>query len=356
MRRARGFTLMEVMIAMALTTIITAAVLAIVRTQLIAFEMNDQVTRTQQNARAAMDFVETAVRRACGGIASGGIGVNVPGKQGPAACLSYNDGPTVSLTAIDTTSPDPKLPDLIEVVYASGAMTAAYSAANLTTALSLDVFDGRSFAIGDYVLVGDFQSAYLFKVSGRSDITTDKNHPNAATLSFGPLSGPVVPPATGVNLPPNPPVLKASTYTFFVMPSKIDTYANMLMVDPDGVASTNHLDFSKVQPAVDGVIDFQVAIGIDNNADGTPEEWIGDDDPGETLPGVPWNSSNVATPPQLRQVRLSLLLQTANKYAGAQPPLPQFEDRTSYPAVTSYAPRYRSVRMVVAPRAWNLGE
>ena len=62
---------------------------------------------------------------------------------------------------------------------------------------------------------------------------------------------------------------------------------------------------------------------------------------------------------QLRQVRLSLLLQTLNQYAGSPPTVTASEDRTSpYPpfATGAAVPRYRSVRMVVAPRAWNLTE
>jgi Tfp pilus assembly protein PilW len=70
---------MEIMIAMALTSIVTTAVLAIVRIQMRMFEMNDQVVRTQENARAAMDFLETMARRACGAVSSGAIGVNVAG-------------------------------------------------------------------------------------------------------------------------------------------------------------------------------------------------------------------------------------------------------------------------------------
>jgi hypothetical protein len=139
------------------------------------------------------------------------------------------------------------------------------------------------------------------------------------------------------------------------------------MVDPDGVASPNHLDFTRVMPAAEGVVDFQVAVGNDGNGDGVisetsaspgSDEWIGNG-AGEIIPAPPWNAGSLATPPQLRQLRLSLLFQTANSYGGVAAPLPTFEDRpaSSYPSVAAAgAPRYRAMRITVSPRAWNLAE
>jgi prepilin-type N-terminal cleavage/methylation domain-containing protein len=365
MRRRRrqrgGFTLMEIMIAMALTSIVTASVLGIVRSQLMVFEMNDQVVRTQQNARAAMDSVETILRRACGGIGSGSVGVNVAGvPQTTVPCLRHYDGATI--TAASFAAGSASLPDAIELVYASGTMTVMTAVPSLaTTTPAVPVADIRSFAVGDYVLVGDFANADLFKISA---ISPDATNPPRGTLSLGTLAANVVSPA--LTLAIGSPVLKASTYSFYVAPAGTAFYANMLMVDADGVASANHLDFTKVMPAVEGVVDFQIAIGNDTNADGIitestsspgTDEWIGNTS-GETIPATPWNSSNTATLPQLKQVRVSLLLQTLNSYGGTAPALPRFEDRpaSSYPTVGASSPRYRSARMVVAPRGWNLSE
>ena len=52
MRRQRGMTLIEIMIAMLLAGIVSAFILMITRSQLIAYEQNDQVARMQQNERA----------------------------------------------------------------------------------------------------------------------------------------------------------------------------------------------------------------------------------------------------------------------------------------------------------------
>ena len=378
MRRTRGFTLMEILIAMALTTIVTASVLAIVRTQLTAFEMQDQIVRAQQNTRAGMDFIETMVRRACGGINTGLVYVYTPNVKSTTGlpCLRVWDGAVPSATGFTSTKAD--YPDALEVVYASGAMTALTKHSNVTTTTpSVDVLDVCSFSAGDYVLLTDkniTNPPALFKVSA---VTTCTTRPTAGTLSFGSVSpAPTTLPAMTdyvANTTPGTPVLKASTYSIFVANSTIITgtsaaYDNMLIVDSDGITSINHLAYSAgssttVQPAVENVIDFQVAVGNDLNANGNITDWKGAT--WGTLPLLdpatnPWNSATPTTMPQYRQVRLSVLMQTSNLYPGTPGTITAAEDRpqSTYPQFTAgnNSQRYRSLKMIVAPRAWNLSE
>lgn len=369
MRRNRGFTLMEIMIAMALAGIVTTSVLALVRTQLSTFEMNDQIMRTQQSARAAMDFLENSVRRACGGISGGSVAVNVPGAtQQAVPCLRAYDGAALAAGSFTPSAPT-TLPDAIEVVYATGTMTATTSQPVLTTQTpTLAVADVSQFSVNDFVLLtgSDFANGYLFKVSAITPANATTT-PTAGTLSLGSLGANVVSPATPPTLKANMPVFKATTYSFFVVPTtgtgSSSTYGNMLMVDTNGVASAAHTTYNSasVQPLVEGVVDFQVAVGVDNTGDGvitdsasTTDEWLGNNASDSTLSGPPWFGTGQPKP---RQVRLSLLLQTMNSYGGASPSITPFEDRTTYPSTSSsYNPRYRSAQIVVAPRGWNLSE
>lgn len=348
-RRARGFTLMEILIAMALTTIVTASVLAIVRTQLSAFEMNDQLVRTQENARAAMDFIESTVRRACGGVAAGPIGVNTATVHKQVDCFQLIDSSGVSGTSLATSGNANA--DAIEVVYASGTMTALSTAPTLSTSPTISVNDVTGFNKDDLVLVGDYNTAYLMQVASTSTSATVR--PKAGTITFTATA--TTTPKTGApTLAPGSPVFKATSYSFFVVPTSVTSnYSGMLMVDPNGVTSTNHLDYgSGVQPAVEGVVDFQVAVGQDSTSDGLIDTWSQ-----TAAPTSPWNT--VTTYPQVRQVRMSLLLRTLNQYAGSTggTNLVHFENsNVSYPTGTTFGYRYRAASMIVAPRAWNLSE
>jgi prepilin-type N-terminal cleavage/methylation domain-containing protein len=385
MRRTRGFTLMEILIAMALTTIVTASVLAIVRTQLTAFEMQDQIVRTQQNTRAGMDFVETMVRRACGGINSGYVQVFTSTVQSVSGlpCLRHFDGAVASNSTFTPTKADN--PDALEVVYASGAITAVTNGTALTTTTpSVNVMDICSFAVNDFVILTDksYANPALFKISTISAGTCPSSAPVPGTLSFGTVNPAPALTATitgcvddgkakgSCTTTSGTPVLKAYTYSILVANSSLMSgtnaaYDKMLMVDPAGITSTSHLDYGvSVQPAVEGVVDFQVAVGSDNSGTGagTTMDWIGDSW-GETLApptvAAPWNSSDL-TKVQYRQVRLSLLLQTVNLYPGSPAAITPFEDRpaSSYPQFTpgQNSQRYRAMRIIVAPRAWNLSE
>ncbi|HEX6839055.1 MAG TPA: prepilin-type N-terminal cleavage/methylation domain-containing protein, partial [Polyangia bacterium] len=364
--RQRGFTLMEILIAMALTAIVTTSVLAIVRTQLVAFQMNDQIVRTQQNTRAGMDLIETIVRRACGGINTGVVQVYTPSLSKPMACVNFVDG--AKITATSLISSDAKLPDALEVIYATGTMTALTKPDPTlsSTTPSITVLDASSFAKNDFVILTDasYANPAMFQISNITGNTL-----SLGLLGAAPTTLPTVQAYDATGGKSGTPVFKAATYSFFVAPDDgtAGIYANMLMIDSNGVVSTTHTDYGKtVQPAVEGVADFQIAVGNDANGNGLITDWIGDtwgEGPLMDPTATPWNSGTLTTMPQYRQVRISLLLNTPDKYAGASMTTwaqNAFEDRpaTSYPTITSGAAnyRYRSVRMVVAPRAWNLTE
>jgi prepilin-type N-terminal cleavage/methylation domain-containing protein len=92
-QRRRGFTLVEIMVALMLSAVVAAGILELVHSQLAAFELNDSIMRTQQNARAGLAFAETQLRRACRGVSDGRLGVNVPGLTPVQRnCVQFYDG------------------------------------------------------------------------------------------------------------------------------------------------------------------------------------------------------------------------------------------------------------------------
>lgn len=343
--RQRGFSLVELMVALALTGVVSTSLLVMVRGELIAFETSEQVARTQLSARAGSDLLEGVLRRACAGMANGGLGLNLPGVQAVTSCVRVWDGAVLSAGSFahgDASS----APDAVEIVYATGSYTVVSAAPVLTATPSVQVADVTPFSVGQYVLVGDYQQADLFRISEIS----------GNTLSLGTLPAPVLSPTTPpLALGVGSLVFVARTVAVYVAPG-----STMLMLDPDGMAGTDHAD---AQPLVDGAVDLQLAVAIDGDGDGiisenssgAGDEWWGNA-PGELplLPPPPYGAGVGYVQP--RQLRASLLVQTNNSYPGAGAALGPYEDRTTYASAASAAPRYRSSRIVIAPRVWNLGE
>ena len=72
--RERGFTLIEVMVAVVLSTLVTAAAFTILTTTSKAVQANEQVAGTQQNVRIAMELLSRDIKMAGFGNAGVAIG------------------------------------------------------------------------------------------------------------------------------------------------------------------------------------------------------------------------------------------------------------------------------------------
>jgi len=332
------------MIATCLTGLVSAGMLMMVRGELVAFESNDQIGKAQISSRAGMDLLEGVLRRACAGIAVGGIGLNVGAAQTVTSCVRVWDGALLAGGSFTHGTPT-AAPDAVELVYATSTATLVTAPPTLDTAPTVTVVDASGFGVGDYVLIGDYQLADLFQVSAIA----------GNQLALGMLPATVVSPP-GLTLATGSIVMKARTISIYVAGST----PPMLMLDPDGMAGTDHLD---AQPLVEGALDLQLAVGIDGDGDGViaetggggGDEWWGNAAAELTvLPLPPWNMGVGYVQP--RQIRATLLVQTTNRYSGAVPALGPYEDRSSYAAASQSGPRYRSSRIIVAPRIWNLGE
>ena len=72
-RRTRGFTLIELMIALVISSIVVAGTFYYFTTQEKAFIVQEQITEMQQNARGGMDFIARELRMIGYGVTSGAI-------------------------------------------------------------------------------------------------------------------------------------------------------------------------------------------------------------------------------------------------------------------------------------------
>ena len=357
--RERGFTVVEMMVSLGLSAAVCAAVFTLVRGQLIAHEMSDQILRSQANVRAGTDYVENVLRRACGGVSQGGIGINVGGgvaatvtscvrvyDAAPMSGTEYTNGTFTSGAAANAVS----MSDAIEFIYPTTTPTMVVS----LTGLSLKVGNIAGLAQGDFLLVSDGTNGVVVKAAS---VTADAG---STTPSYP--GGTVVLATAVTTLPSGYTGVTAGNTVFKVSAAALyvpttGTYANMLLYDPDGPLGTTHDD---ADPLVDGVVDLQVAVAVDANGDGLitenassagADEWVGNYAGELPLPATPWNTTGAS---MLRSMRVTLLTRTINTYSGGVPALGPYEDRSTFPTVSLGTPRYRSERIVVSPRAWNL--
>jgi len=387
MRRARGFTLVEIMVAMALAGLASVFLLMITRAQLTAYQMNENVGDAQLNTRAGMDYLENQLRRACGGIANGLVAVNVNGVTPTVVpCVQVHDGVDSTLFSSGgfqpgSTATAQTKSDAVDVIYGTApAIQVIPSSIASTSPTSAGVCDATGFAALDLVLLTDMKSAYLVRLASATLGPPTTTCPNQGTLTFD-LA--IASPAWSTPVPVGASPLAANGATWVMKATSFTLYRNVgvnppeLMLVPDGVASTasNH---NADQPLVQGVENFEVAIGQDSspatpdgiindgNAGQLPDEWLGNVT-GE-LP-LPVGYSNTVdtngnpTSPLYKQIRATLVVRTSNIYPG-DAVVPQnpgggpVEDRTNSFVTSatsaSGAPRYRWSRVTVAPRAWNL--
>jgi prepilin-type N-terminal cleavage/methylation domain-containing protein len=337
----RGFTLVEVLVALGLAAVVSASILMLARGQLLATEMNEQVLRAQANTRAGIDYLENVMRRACGGLSQGAVGVNVAGAaQEVVGCVRVFDGPTTFTGASFVSGDAESRADAMELIYPVSQPTVMLGGDLSSCAPQIDVADAAGLSANDLVLVSDNRNGLLLKI----------DHVEAGRLVFAALPAAVVKPSA-LAIAPGLFVFRAASIGLFV--STTAPFADMLMLDPDGVAGSSHDD---ADPLVDGVIDLQIAVGRDDDGSGTitdnPDEWLGHLAHQLPIPDPPWNTTGR---PQLRSLRATVLTRTSSLYAGAATTIAGYENRSGgYPTVKAANARYRPDKVIVSPRAWNL--
>lgn len=268
-------------------------------------------------------------------------------------CLRVYDGAIPTAGSFTMTAGGTTQADAVEMVFSGGNAVGTYAVA--TSVLSagpgptVNVGDVSGFAAGDLVIISDFKNGDLLRISSISAPT------GPGTLTFDApaalVHGNAFVPGIGNS------VFRATSISIYLDATAGPTQW-MLMLDPDGMAGSTHAD---AQPLIEGIADFQLAVGLDSNADGiitgvAPDEWFGDA-LGEIQPPIwpaplPWNSPGN---PQPRQIRATIVARTTNQYPGAPATPTAYEDGDLIPAAAGTSGyRYRPVQIVVAPRAWNL--
>lgn len=271
-----GMTLVELMISLVIMTIAVSAVLGLGATLLDGYRENRRMVLVEASARASLDIIADAIRNGSAGVPTGNIGDAV-------GCSTFG-----SFQVINSTTG----PDELSVVYASGGAFTSLRSNYDAASTSMTVLDASEFAVGDYLLITNLDQGDLVQITDLTDNGSDwtvETNPAPSSVCPG-----VVFPAGGYqsgNL-----VIRARLARFFVQP--IDGIPT-LMMDPDGAAGPE-----AAEPLAAGIEDFQVAVGVDSDADGTVldstssgDEWYynaaGDVDP-PAMATTPWRAVRIS--------------------------------------------------------------
>ena len=382
MMRQRGFTIVEVLVALFVASLLSVFVLSLTRSQLVTYEMQSQTNSVQENTRESFDFVETLLRRACAGISQGRVWVHLSDSTAfPTSCVRVYDGaavgtatpPAVGSTGSFTSTNPAGAADAIEIIYGDGANISTVTSA---TGATINVADIQPFTglDGQLLLVSNMTDGYVFKQLQHSPSTATATATGTITLS-----GVTTLPSNYFTIQSGVYIMPAKVYSLYI-DTTTDSRNPMLKLDPDGVAGTDHSD---AEALAEGVEDLEVAIGWDGFNGGTPDgylldngsatdEWLGNQGTTEitaNFPGtMPWRTDDTSfsvVGGMPRAIRLTLLLRSLNQYAGTPFAVKPAENRGTasgwnWAAVSAgtatVGPRFRQLRMVVAPRAWNTAE
>jgi prepilin-type N-terminal cleavage/methylation domain-containing protein len=329
--RARGFSLVELMIALALFGLIASGALALVMSASRTQAHSARVDVAQSGLRAGLDFMTRDIMAAGTGcrtqlmVGSSGV-VVLP------IIVSDNTGPngsdSLELYTIDGTAQ-------------TGGTTpvpVALTVAAATGASSLTVTDATPFRASDLVMLTDLSNGVLIQLGNTAPAGTTLTATGANTFPAG-ISYPI--PTTGTSY-----VFRVRHVTYAITATYGSTTSG------NGYALTLDLhDGNGAQPLAEGVEDLQVALGMDNDASGdintepnpgtTTDEWIGNNS-GDTAP------VSLAT---LKAVRITLVAKSTAQEKGTFPARPLIEDHA---AGTSDGFFRRVIRSEIAVRNFNI--
>jgi prepilin-type N-terminal cleavage/methylation domain-containing protein len=294
MKRRRGFTLIELMIAMAVLLVVVAYLTEMLTRQSRAYAVVDQVTEAQQNLRAIADLLEREVRV---------TGFMVP--EGAAVCgVDRTNGSDV-LYVTDADALDPSNENQLGL---GAEILGGYSGTGGGETLTLDnvVIDGLAFYDTDGDGNGDsdfLESVNPFRTGGV--IVADRGSPGRG-VSCGILTN-VNSGANSIRVdftsggaaPGGTPLSGAGTVDLVAIPAHVYTVVNNQLLR-DGMV------------LADDVEDLQFAFFYDTDGDGLE---IGDDSDYPGSHDGPIYQSSAWDNSDLTEIRVNIVIRTRNQDA-----------------------------------------
>lgn len=284
MRRANGFTLIEIMVAVGILSIVVAGVMESFVVQNRAYTVVDQTTETQQNLRAIANLLEQDLRMTGFMVPEGAVACGVDATSA-AGLLPGSD--VLYVTDADAIDPKDAAGDLDQTQANLGsAITVGYTGA--ATLMSIIVGDKSVEGKPAYDTDGDGMNDSDFRVGGGA-IVVDPSDPARGTAC-----------GVVVDVPPGGNTIRVDFETgigpggsLLLIPAHRYTVSDAGNLQRDGT------------PIVSDVDDLQVAYFVDanDNGDADANEYLSD--------GASADYDSQGTDhSELREIRFNLVLRS----------------------------------------------
>jgi len=347
----KGFTMVELMVAMAMSMVVLVAVYLTFRTQLYSFQLAEQTAPVQQNVRVAKMFLERDIRMA---------GANMDGVAYPSSISGDNEllypltnvtnnpagdagSDKLTIVYIDYyagacgAAPDPGAGDIscddLPALTSAGTMPAESATAEVVEEIGnapYDKWDGSCWCNGDEFGVPPktpYKAIIISPDGTRSDIVfikqvTDNGGGSLDNLGCGAYNGFV---NKVINNYP-----AGSTISFFSENSYVEVAYDLV----NGNLRRNGATIAE------NIEDLQFAFGLDTNDDGSVNSWV--------------TSANLTDPEklQVRMVRINILGRSSKEIFGTNTSnRPAIEDHTA----SATTDRYKRRQLELTIKVRNLG-
>ncbi|OMH28481.1 hypothetical protein BGP75_21115 [Motiliproteus sp. MSK22-1] len=255
-----GFSMVELMVALALGLLLTAAVLQTFVSLKQTYEFQEEFSRIQENGRFGIEFLTRDIRGAdFWGCNSDGIGTSIRDHLNPSSDAAYSFGVGVDGTdgssGVNTASDSP---DTLVLRGASG-FGANVVVVPATTAAALQISNNSGLVEDEIVLLSDCSHGEIFQVT---------NNPSAGgTANFD-----LVTHNTG-NTSVGPGNATQTLQKIYATDAQIYRASSVTYSIADGASGEPAL-FRNGDELVEGVENFQVMYGEDTDSDGAPNYYV----------------------------------------------------------------------------------
>lgn len=315
-------TLVELMVSLVVLSIAVSGVLTLGSSLMNAYRENRGAVMVERSVRGSLDIVADAVRNTSPGVPKTAL-------QDLVGCSANG-----AIEIINSSTG----PDELQVIHASGGVITSLRQVFTTADTTIQVLDGSLLAPDDYIIITNLEQGHIMKITdvqpvGAEYLLTLEGAPSSlcggATFPVGDYKEGDI-------------IVRAQVSHFYVDSSAAVGNIPTLMVDLDGLGPLT------AEPVAAGIEDFQVALGVDVDANGTVfedgstvDEWFYNA-PGDLAPPLP----TVAVP---RALRITIAGRTVSESTGQGIYLrPAIEDRPAASALDPY--RRRQLTTIVEIR------